>query len=104
MNQMLRQPLTDSDIRRRAQIFTILDENGEDLDLTEAQFDRARQSYGAVGDWLSGSPDPLPVPTFIPMKFPYPAVATPRTGGSMMNPILRMPARWHAKTTLPTNS
>lgn len=53
MNQMLRQPLTDSDIRRRTQIFTILDEIGEDLDLTETQFDRARQSYGAVGDWLS---------------------------------------------------
>ena len=34
MNQMLRQPLTDSDIRRRTQIFTILDEIGEDLDLT----------------------------------------------------------------------
>ena len=53
MNQVLRQPLTDSDIRRRTHIFSILDEIGEDLDLTETQFDRARQSYGAVGDWLS---------------------------------------------------
>jgi len=59
MNQMLRQSLTDSDIRRRTQIFSILDEICEDLDLTETQFERARQSYGAVGDWLSGSADPL---------------------------------------------
>ena len=65
MNQMLRQPLTDSDIRRRTQIFTILDEIGEDLDLTETQFDRARQSYGAVGDWLSGSTDPLLVSVLV---------------------------------------
>ncbi len=50
MNQMLRQPLTDSDIRRRTQIFTILDEIGEDLDLTETQFDRARQSYCSESD------------------------------------------------------
>jgi hypothetical protein len=65
MNQILRQPLTDSDIRRRTQIFTILDEIGEDLDLTESQFDRARQSYGAVGDWLSGSTDPLLVSVLV---------------------------------------
>ncbi|SLN77431.1 nucleotidyltransferase domain-containing protein [Roseisalinus antarcticus] len=65
MNQMLRQPLTDNDIRRRTQIFTILDEIGEDLDLTEAQFERARQSYGAVGDWLSGSTDPLLVSVMV---------------------------------------
>lgn len=65
MNQMLRQPLTDSDIRRRTHIFTILDEIGEDLDLTETQFDRARQSYSAVGDWLSGSTDPLLVSVLV---------------------------------------
>ena len=65
MNQMLRQPLIDSDIRRRVQIFSILDEIGEDLDLTEGQLDRARQSYGAVGDWLSGSTDPLLVSVMV---------------------------------------
>ncbi|SNR68129.1 nucleotidyltransferase [Paracoccus sediminis] len=65
MNQMLRQPLTDSDIRRRTQIFSILDEIGEALDLTETQFDRARQSYNAVGDWLSGSADPLLVSVLV---------------------------------------
>lgn len=59
MNQMLRTALTDGDIRRRSEIFSILDEIGEDLDITETQFERARQSYGAVGDWLSGSTDPL---------------------------------------------
>ena len=59
MNQMLPKVLTDGDIRRRSEIFSILDEIGEDLDLTETQFERARQSYGAVGDWLSASSDPL---------------------------------------------
>ena len=59
MNQMLPKILTDGDIRRRSEIFSILDEIGEDLDLTETQFERARQSYGAVGDWLSASSDPL---------------------------------------------
>ena len=65
MNQMLRNSLTDSDIRRRTQIFSILDEIGGDLDLTETQFERARQSYGAVGDWLSGSTDPLLVSVLV---------------------------------------
>ena len=65
MNQVLRQPLTDSDIRRRTHIFSILDEIGEYLDLTETQFDRARQSYGAVGDWLSSSTDPLLVSVLV---------------------------------------
>lgn len=65
MNQMLSKVLTDGDIRRRSQIFSILDEIGEDLDLTETQFDRARQSYGAVGDWLSGSTDPLLVSVLV---------------------------------------
>ncbi|MHA6326982.1 nucleotidyltransferase domain-containing protein, partial [Roseivivax sp. CAU 1753] len=37
----------------------------KDLDLTETQFDRARQSYGAVGDWLSGSTDPLLVSVLV---------------------------------------
>lgn len=59
MNQMLRKALTDGDFRRRNEIFSILDEIGEDLDITETQFERARQSYDAVGDWLSGSTDPL---------------------------------------------
>ena len=59
MNQMLRTALTDGDIRRRSEIFSILDEIGEDLDITETQFERARQSYGAVGDWLSGSTNAL---------------------------------------------
>ncbi|WP_299916018.1 nucleotidyltransferase [uncultured Roseobacter sp.] len=59
MNQVLRQPLTDSDILRRSQVFSILDEIGEALDLTESQFEKARQSYGAVGDWISGSDDQL---------------------------------------------
>lgn len=65
MNQALRKVLTDGDLRRRDEIFSILDEVGEDLDLTETQFERARQSYSAVGDWLSGSTDPLLVSVLV---------------------------------------
>lgn len=65
MNTSFRQPLTDGELRRRASIFTILDEIGEALDLTETQFERARQSYNAVGDWISGSDDPLLVRTLV---------------------------------------
>lgn len=65
MNTIFRSPLTDGDLRRRASIFTILDEIGEALDLTETQFERARQSYNAVGEWISGSDDPILVKTLV---------------------------------------
>lgn len=59
MNQVLRKALPDGDFRRRREIFTILDKLGNDLDISDTQYDRARQSYGAVADWLSKSSDPL---------------------------------------------
>jgi len=59
MNITPRQQYTDADLQRRASIFTILDEIGKALDLTETQIQRARQAYRAVGGWLSGSEDPL---------------------------------------------
>lgn len=54
MNQMLRKALTDGDIRRRNEIFSILDEIGEDLDITETQFERARR---AMTRWVTGCQD-----------------------------------------------
>jgi hypothetical protein len=44
---------------RKAELYSILDEICADIELTEAQLDAARTSYEAVGDWLSGSPNPL---------------------------------------------
>ena len=65
MNKMLRQPLTEGALRRRAEIFAILDEIGEALDLTETQFEWASQAYNAIGDWISGSDDPHLVKTLV---------------------------------------
>ncbi len=59
MNQVLRTTLNDTAIQRRAQVFTILEEICQDLELTQSQFERARTSYEAVADWLAGSSDPL---------------------------------------------
>lgn len=59
MNTIFRHSLTDRELRRRGAIFTILDELGEVLDISRSQFERAHQSYNAVGDWISGSDDPL---------------------------------------------
>lgn len=59
MNQIFSPPLTDTAIQRRAQVFTILDEICQELEWTQTQFEKARTSYEAVADWLSGSNDPL---------------------------------------------
>ncbi|MFK5977773.1 MAG: nucleotidyltransferase [Rhizobiaceae bacterium] len=59
MNKIFKQPLTDTAIYRRAQVFTLLEEICQDLEWTETQFERARTSYEAIADWLAGSRDPL---------------------------------------------
>lgn len=59
MNQIFSHPLTDTAIRRRAQVFTILEEICQELEWTQTQFEKARTSYEAVAGWLSGSSDPL---------------------------------------------
>ncbi|MCA1777683.1 MAG: nucleotidyltransferase [Loktanella sp.] len=59
MNQIFSQPFADTAIQRRAQVFTILEEICQELEWTQTQFDKARISYEAVADWLSGSSDPL---------------------------------------------
>jgi len=59
MNQIFSNPLTDTAIQRRAQVFTILDEICQELEWTQTQFEKARTSYEAVADWLAGSSDPM---------------------------------------------
>ena len=59
MNQIFSHPLTDTAIQRRAQVFTILEEICQELEWTQTQFEKARTSYEAVADWLSGSSDPM---------------------------------------------
>jgi hypothetical protein len=44
---------------RKAELYSILDELCADIELTEAQLAAAKTSYGAVGEWLSGSANPL---------------------------------------------
>lgn len=59
MNQIFSHPLTDTAIQRRAQVFTILEEICQELEWTQTQFEKARNSYEAVADWLAGSSDPM---------------------------------------------
>lgn len=59
MNQMLRPQLPTIELRRRAQILTILEEICQELELTDTQFAQARQAYEAVAQWLADSNDPL---------------------------------------------
>ena len=59
MNEIIRPGLSDADLQRRAQIFTILEEICQELELTETQFERARQAYEAVARCLSDSNDRL---------------------------------------------
>lgn len=59
MNEMRRHPLSKAALQRRAHVFTLLEEICQELELSEAQFERAKQSYEAVAKWLSESDDPL---------------------------------------------
>lgn len=59
MNEMFRHRVTETDLRRRAQIFAILEEICHELEPTEGQFQRLQQAYDAVGAWLAGADDPL---------------------------------------------
>lgn len=59
MNELLRLRHTMTDLRRRAQIFVVLEEICQEVELTPSQFERARQAYEAVAERLSESDDPL---------------------------------------------
>lgn len=59
MNEVSRIRLSDGDLRRRARVLTILEQICQELELSESQFERAREAYEAVAKWLAASMDPL---------------------------------------------
>ena len=59
MNGLSHAHLSDADLQRRVQVFTILERICQQLELTGTQFERARQAYESVAEWLAGSDDPL---------------------------------------------
>jgi len=59
MNQMLLASSTAYSPLRKAEIYSLLDEICQLLELTVAQFEAARTSYEAVAEWLSASDNPI---------------------------------------------
>lgn len=59
MNQMLLASSAAYSPLRKAEIYSLLDEICQMLELTAAQFEAARTSYEAVAEWLSASDNPL---------------------------------------------
>jgi Second Messenger Oligonucleotide or Dinucleotide Synthetase domain len=59
MNQFLIKQETEADLFRKEEIYAILEEICQDLELTPSQFEAARKSYEEVGAWLSASANPL---------------------------------------------
>ena len=51
--------LSDADLRRRARLFTTLEQICQELELTDTQFERSRQAYGSAAKWLTASNNPL---------------------------------------------
>lgn len=49
----------DRNMLARYQVFTLLERICQELDLTETQYQRAKTSYEAVGEWLAASTNPL---------------------------------------------
>lgn len=52
-------PNSPAELARKAEIFGLLEQIGEALDLTDTQYNAARGRSGTVGEWLAGSPDPM---------------------------------------------
>lgn len=50
-------PTLELEAKRKAHLFGILEAIGQRLDLTETQYERAKTSYEAVGNWLIESDD-----------------------------------------------
>jgi hypothetical protein len=59
MNQMLAVPPQAHVLLRKAEIYSVLDQICQALELGAAQLDAARTSYEAVAEWLSASDNPL---------------------------------------------
>lgn len=55
MNTMPKNFAMSTDTLRRAELYSLLDKLCQELEISEAQFDAARQSCEAVTDWLAGS-------------------------------------------------
>jgi hypothetical protein len=52
-------PNSPAELARKAEIFGLLEQIGELLDLTDTQYDHARDRSQSVGQWLAGSTDPM---------------------------------------------
>lgn len=59
MNQMLAAPPQAHLLLRKAEIYSVLDQICQTLELTAAQLEAARTSYETVAEWLSASDNPL---------------------------------------------
>jgi hypothetical protein len=59
MNQMFTAPSQAHLLLRKAEIYSLLDQICQALELTAAQLEAARTSYEAVAEWLSESDNPL---------------------------------------------
>ncbi len=59
MNQMLSAPSQAHLLLRKAEVYSLLDQICQALELTAAQLEAARTSYEAVAEWLSESDNPL---------------------------------------------
>ena len=59
MNQMFTSPPQTHLLLRKAEVYSLLDQICQALELTAAQLEAARTSYEAVAEWLSGSDNPL---------------------------------------------
>ena len=52
-------PNSPAELARKAEIFGLLEQIGEVLDLTDTQYSHGQARSEAVGRWLAGSPDPM---------------------------------------------
>jgi hypothetical protein len=59
MNQALVAPRQARELLRKAEIYSVLDEICQALELTPAQLEAAQTSYETVAEWLAASDDPL---------------------------------------------
>ncbi|MFD2054913.1 nucleotidyltransferase [Mesorhizobium calcicola] len=58
MNELARSLVPQNVLLRKSEVYSILDEICQDLELTTAQMEAAKASYEAVADWLSSSDNP----------------------------------------------
>lgn len=59
MNQLSRNLASQSDLLRKSEVYSILDDICRDLEPTPTQLDAAKTSYETVGEWLSASSNAL---------------------------------------------